>query len=90
MQWPTELSAQSQPEDIQTVQMKLYQLGLLSTVGLEPGELDTATLQAIASFQTYMNETYDMDLPVIDPSNADSVIDAATLAQLQQMNDPIR
>ena len=37
-----------------------------------------------------MNETYDMDLPVIDPSNADSVIDAATLAQLQQMNDPIR
>ena len=64
--------------------------GASTTDGVEVGVLDTATLQAIAGFQTYMNETYDMNLPVIDPSNPDSVIDAQTLSQLQQQNDPIR
>ena len=88
--WPTQLDRNSDAAAIQTVQMKLYQLGLLSTDGVEVGVLDTATLQAIAGFQTYMNETYDMNLPVIDPSNPDSVIDAQTLSQLQQQNDPIR
>ena len=80
--WPTELSAASAPEAIQQVQMKLYQLQLLSTDGLQAGILDAPTLQAIARFQMFMNETYDMMLPVIDPANLNSIIDAETLAQL--------
>ena len=64
--------------------MKLYQLGLLVTDGLQPGTLDEMTLQAIASFQQRMNEQYDLNLPGIDPTNPDAIIDTQTLQAIQQ------
>ena len=70
------------------MQQRLYQLGLLSTEDLQPGVLDAPTLRAIASFQQYMNETYDMGLSVIDPENPDSLIDAKTLAQIAAGMEP--
>ena len=45
--------------------------------------LDSYTLQAIASFQQAMNEQYDLQLPGIDPTNPDSVVDEQTLLALQ-------
>ena len=88
--WPAQLDRNSDAQSVQAVQMKLYQIGLLASSDVEAGTLDAATLQAIASFQTYMNEVYNIGLPVIDPSNPDSVIDAQTLEQLRLQNDPIR
>lgn len=86
--FPTSLDKNSASADIQKVQQRLYQLGLLSTEDLQPGVLDVPTLRAIASFQQYMNETYDMGLSVIDPENPDSVIDAKTLAQIAAGMEP--
>ena len=82
--WPTTLDKNSAATDIQNVQMKLYQLGLLVTDGLQPGTLDEMTLQAIASFQQRMNEQYDLNLPGIDPTNPDAIIDTQTLQAIQQ------
>ena len=62
--------------------MKLYSLGLLSTDGLQPGVLDQKTLQAVADFQTRMNETYGAGLVVVDPSDLTSVVDEATVNAL--------
>ena len=42
------------------------------------------TLQAIASFQQRMNEQYDLNLPGIDPTNPDAIIDTQTLQVIQQ------
>ena len=73
------ISGSSDAETVQQLQMKLYSLGLLSTDGLEPGVLDTATLQAVAEFQTRVNEQFDADLDVVDPTDLTSVVDAATV-----------
>lgn len=81
--WPITLSAISAPNDIQLVQMKLYQLQLLLNPETQQGVLDSYTLQAIASFQQAMNEQYDLQLPGIDPTNPDSVVDEQTLLALQ-------
>ena len=59
--------------------MKLYQLQLLLNPETQQGVLDSYTLQAIASFQQAMNEQYDLQLPGIDPTNPDSVVDEQTL-----------
>jgi len=76
------ISGSSDPDTIQQLQMRLYALGLLSTDGLEPGVLDTSTLQAVALFQQRMNEQYGAGLTVIDPSDLTSEIDAATVRAL--------
>ena len=73
------ISGSSDAETIQQLQMKLYSLGLLSTDGLEPGVLDEATLQAVAEFQTRMNEQRDAGLDVVDPDDLTSVVDADTV-----------
>lgn len=73
------ISGSSDAETVQQLQMKLYSLGLLSTDGLEPGVLDEATLQAVAEFQTRMNEQFNAGLPVVDPSDLTSVVDAVTV-----------
>ena len=73
------ISGSSDAETVQQLQMKLYSLGLLSTDGLEPGVLDTATLQAVAEFQTRMNEQFDAGLTVVDPEDLTSVVDAVTV-----------
>lgn len=81
--WPTELNAFSDAADIQTVQMRLYALGLLkNTSELTPGVLDAVTLTAVAEFQQLMNANYGANLSVVDPSNPDAAVDAQTLAML--------
>ena len=72
------ISAASSPETIQQLQMRLYSLGLLS-VDATAGELDAMTLQAVQEFQTRVNQLYELGLPVIDPTDPDTVIDAATV-----------
>ena len=83
--WPTTpLSSASSPAEIYVVQQKLRELGLLSYDPAQDGQLDTATLRAISSFQQYMMETFDIQLDAIDPENPDAVVDATTLYSLQQ------
>ena len=76
------ISGSSDADTVQQLQMKLYSLGLLSTDGLQPGVLDQKTLQAVADFQTRMNETYGAGLVVIDPMDPTSVVDEATVRAL--------
>ena len=73
------ISGSSDADTVQQLQMKLYSLGLLSTDGLEPGVLDEATLQAVAEFQTRMNDQFDAGLNVVDPDDLTSVVDSATV-----------
>lgn len=76
------ISSASDPEIIQQLQMRLYSLGLLSTDGLEPGVLDTQTLQAVAEFQKRINDRYDAGLPVVDPADPAAVVDAVTVSAI--------
>ena len=72
------VSAESDTETIQQLQMRLYSLGLLS-VDAEPGVLDEITLQAVYDFQVKVNEIYALGLTEIDPTDPATVIDAATV-----------
>ena len=76
------ISGSSDPDAVQQLQLRLYSLGLLSPDGLEPGILDTTTLQAVADFQTRMNEQSDAGFDVIDPGDLSAVIDAATVSAI--------
>ena len=76
------ISGSSDADTIQQLQMKLYGLGLLSTDGLQPGVLDQKTLQAVADFQTRMNEERGAGLVVVDPNDPTSVVDTATVSAL--------
>ncbi|MBQ8111502.1 MAG: peptidoglycan-binding protein [Clostridia bacterium] len=76
------VTVSSDSDTIQQLQMRLYSLGLLSTDGLQPGVLDAPTLQAVAEFQTRMNEQYGAGLPVIDPGDPNAIIDEVTLQAL--------
>lgn len=77
-----EINAESDSDTIQQLQMRLYSLGLLSTDGLEPGVLDAQTLQAVAEFQTRMNEQYGAGLEVVDPADPAAVVDAVTVSAI--------
>ena len=79
------ITAESDPETIQQLQMRLYSLGLLSTDGLEPGVLDRATLEAVAEFQTRVNEMYEAGLTVVDPADPTSAVDVTTLRAIFQI-----
>ena len=84
-QWPSSLSAASSADDVRVVQEKLYTLKLIPNAdAIIPGTLDAITLTAIADFQQLMNATFNTTLTVIDPTAADAVVDAETLALLQQ------
>lgn len=72
------ISAASDAETIQQLQLRLYSLGLLS-VDAEPGVLDQMTLQAVYEFQTRLNEQYGLELPVIDPTDPSAVVDVTTV-----------
>ena len=72
------ISATSDSETIQQLQMRLYSLGLLGN-DVEPGVLDEATLDAVYAFQMRMYEQYQVELGPIDPSDPDSVIDPDTV-----------
>ena len=79
------VNAQSDEQTIQQVQIRLYSLGLLSTEGTQIGVLDTKTLQAVADFQTRINEKYEsagVVLPVVDPADPYVEIDVLTLKAL--------
>ena len=76
------ISSASAPEIIQQLQMKLYSLGLLSTDGLEPGVLDTQTLQAVAQFQQRMNDQYEAGLEIVDPADPAALVDAVTVSAI--------
>ena len=75
------IDANSPADDIQKVQMALYQQGLLNADGIEPGILDAGTLQAVAAFQQKVNDELGAGLYVIDPS-VDAFIDNGTLQYL--------
>ena len=70
---------------INTLQAQLVSLGWLAEGDYTPGVLDSATVDAIASFQSYCLEAFDLDLPAIDPE--DPVIDADTLNALTYANE---
>ena len=72
------ITAASDPEVIQQLQLRLYSLGLLSN-SAEPGVLDESTLKAVYEFQQRMYETYKVELGPIDPSDPDTVIDPDTV-----------
>ncbi|MBR1820874.1 MAG: peptidoglycan-binding protein, partial [Clostridia bacterium] len=72
------ISASSDTETIQQLQLRLYSLGLLSG-DAEPGVLDQTTLGAIYEFQTRVNEQYELGLTVIDPTDPAAVIDGQTV-----------
>ena len=72
------ITAASDPEVIQRLQLRLYSLGLLSN-SAEPGVLDESTLKAVYEFQQRMYETYKVELGPIDPSDPDTVIDPDTV-----------
>ena len=76
------IDSSADAETIQQLQMRLYSLGLLSTDGLEPGVLDQMTLQAVADFQSQMNEQNGTALVVVDPTDPNAVIDVETLKLL--------
>ena len=69
------------------MQMALYKYGLINTESAQPGVLDEATLEAVANFQLRVNELYDANLTVIDPS-VDAFVDEMTLNLLlyQELN----
>lgn len=77
----TYIDVNSTPEDIQIVQMALYQRGLLNADYIEPGVLDQGTMEAVAAFQEMANDDLGANLTVIDPT-VDLFIDEATLALL--------
>ena len=81
------IDASSDASDIQTMQMALYKYGLINTENAQPGVLDEATLEAVANFQLRVNELYDANLTVIDPS-VDAFVDEMTLNLLlyQELN----
>ena len=79
---PSTISASSDAASIEKMQRALHSGGWLSSGS--KGEFDHATRQAVAEFQTYMNETYADDpnytaLPVIDPGSSGAVVDSRTL-----------
>ena len=82
---PTSISNASPAEDIEKLQLALYQGGY-QTSGTR-GTFDYDTRRAIADFQIYMNETYADDpnypgLVVIDPSDENAVVDALTIEMI--------
>ena len=76
------IDGETEPETIQQLQMKLYSLGLLSTDGLVPGELDEQTLNAVAEFQLRTNEQYGTELEIVDPLDPEPVVDAETVRMI--------
>ena len=80
---PSFIAADSDPQLISRLQQRLYALGLLAGEP-EQGILDEVTLQAVADFQTRVNEQYDAGLSVIDPYDPNVVIDAETLRWIAQ------
>lgn len=70
---------------INTLQAQLVSLGWLAKGDYTPGVLDSATVDAIAGFQSYCLEAFDLDLPAIDP--ADPAVDADTLNALIYANE---
>ncbi len=68
-------------EQIAAMQTRLVSLGWLVTDAYTPGLLDEATANAISSFQSYCNETFAMELTLID--TMDPVLDAETLTVLK-------
>ena len=79
------VTAQSDPQIIQQVQIRLYSLGLLSTEGTEIGALDQKTLQAVVVFQTMVNDKFGVSLPIVDPTDPYAQIDVQTLKALFQV-----
>jgi hypothetical protein len=49
---------------------------------LEPGVLDTQTLQAVAEFQKRINDRYEAGLQVIDPADPAATVDAVTVSAI--------
>ncbi len=72
-------------DEITELQTQLVSLGWLEVDSFMPGMLDDATVYAISDFQSYCNETFDLDLPIIDPMNP--IIDADTLDVLKYADE---
>ncbi len=81
---PAFLNEQSTPEEIQSVQIRLYGHGLLDPQA-EAGVLDRATLEAIAAFQQQVNDALGYGLTVINP-DVDTAVDGQTLSLLFDPN----
>ena len=75
------ISGSSDADTVKQLQLRLYSMGLLSPDAQE-GVLDAQTLQAVAEFQTRMNEQQDAGFDVVDPGDLSSVVDAATVSAI--------
>lgn len=76
----TYLDGNSDPEEIQLVQMALYKYGLINADEIAVGSLDEPTLEAVIRFQELVNERYGANLPLIDLNGEGEIyLDEATL-----------
>ena len=89
---PPVIDRNTEAQWIEKLQDRLYELGwIVDTTTVTRGTLDTATLQAVAEFQTKVN-TMDMGvtLQVLNPEDPNASIDEATLKLLMDVEKPIK
>ena len=89
---PQKIDKNTDPEWILEMQTALYKAGWLPKEA-EKGVFDQLTRQAVADFQTYMNETYVDDpnypvLTVIDPEDENASVDLDTLMMILEGYEP--
>lgn len=85
-----EITPESDPADIQSLQMRLYELGWLENDGtVVLGTLDEATVAAVYAYQEYIiTNGYNPELSLIDPLNP--VVDEITMTMLADTLNPIQ
>ncbi len=88
---PDYIDQTSDPTDITTMQTALYQLGWLSKDAVaEKGTFGPLTRQAVFDFQTYVaTEGINPEITVIDPTDENASVDAATLTTLYDTTYPV-
>ncbi|MBQ4089813.1 MAG: peptidoglycan-binding protein [Clostridia bacterium] len=87
------ITPESEPEEIKTLQVQLYNLGWISAENaalVEQGTLDEITIQAILDFQTYIiEEELNPEIVLIDVTKP-IVIDEVTITMLFDPEFPIQ
>ena len=76
----TYIDAESEPEQIQMVQIALYEHGLINPDDIAVGKLDEITIEAVLQFQLLVREFYGIELELIDLESEEPIfIDQFTL-----------
>ena len=85
------IDASSDPASIQTLQQKLFDLGLFTADNApQPGVFDQRTLEIVLSFQqAYNAQNPGSPLLEVDPTDPNAVIDATTVALIMNAEIPM-